>query len=300
MRLWPDVLPTPSMPGFGLSPLDPVLRTDMEGGTKRRRRTSFARQDIVDMAWRFTDTEMAAFRAWWNDEAWSIAGDSESLAAWTFAGASRAAGAVLSPDGVIVDNLIENTATSSHYVTRTLPAAVDGQTILCRATLKSAGRQWVGLLFYDRAGVAHFTMVDLTNGVFGAQSGLTSASLQNRGNGWWRVTITAPAGTGVATPIMRIQLATSNALGSYIGNGVSGVSVAEIGARAVTGYDLHLRTDAAGNALGAAGGAGWVQVPIAVGGGFKTVEACFTGPFKATAGAGLNWDVMAQMEARNA
>ena len=123
MRRWPDVLPTPSMPGFGLSPVDPALRTDMEVGAQRVRRITFARNDLVDMAWVMDDAEFAAFRAWWNDEAWSIAGDSESLAAWSFFSASRVAGAVLSPDGALVDNLIETATTAGHVIQRSLPAA---------------------------------------------------------------------------------------------------------------------------------------------------------------------------------
>ena len=72
--------PRPRCPDFGLSPVDPALRTDMEVGAQRVRRITFARNDLVDMAWVMTDAEFAAFRAWWNDEAWSLAGDSESLA----------------------------------------------------------------------------------------------------------------------------------------------------------------------------------------------------------------------------
>lgn len=300
MRKWPDTLPTPSMPGFGLSPVDPVLRSDMEGGMKRARRTTFARQDLVDMSWRFTDAEMAAFRAWWNDEAWSIAGDSESLAAWSLVAATRDIGGAISPDGVIVDRLMETAANSSHHAELTLPDAIADGTVLCRATLKSVGRQYSRLTFFDRAGVGCYTNIDLTNGAFGDQVGLTSRTLESRGDDWWRVTITAPVSTGGSTPAMRIKVLSADLLGSHDGNAAMGLCVAEIGARMVTGYDLHLRTDAAGKALGAAGGAGWTLVRIAVGGGFGDVEARFNGPFKAQAGAGLNWDVTAQMEVRNA
>lgn len=300
MRKWPDVLPTPSMPGFGLSPIDPVMRTDMEGGYKRVRRTSFARQDVVDMAWVFTDAEMAAFRAWWNDDAWSLAGDSESLAGWGVVGATRVIGGATSPDGEIVDQVIETVATSGHYAERSVAEATAGGTVLFRATVKSAGRQFARLAFFDRTGLQCYTNVDLTAGTLGSSAGLTSRSIESRGNGWWRISMSAAVATGGVTPSVRINALSAAQETSYLGDGVSGLSIAEIGARMVTGYDLHLRTDAAGKALGAGGGAGWVVVPIAVGGGFKTVEARFNGPFKAVAGAGLNWDVSAQMEVRNA
>ncbi len=300
MRLWPDALPTPSMPGFGLSPVDPVLRTDMEAGAKRARRTTFARHDLVDMQWTFNDAEMAAFRAWWNDEPWSLAGESESLAGWTRTAASRDIGGAVSPEGLIVDRLMETATTSLHHAERALPdAGVSGE-LLCRATLKSAGRRNVKLALFDRAGVECWTNVDLVTGALGLQSGLSSRLIEDRGNGWWRVTVTAPVSTGAAVPATRISILSPDLVISYAGNSGQGIAVSEIGARMATGFDLHLRTDAAGKALGAAGGAGWALVPIAAGGGFKAVEARFNGPFKAQAGAGLNWSVTAQMEVRNA
>jgi hypothetical protein len=272
----------------------------MEIGAQRVRRITFARNDIVDMSWVMDDAEFAAFRAWWNDEAWSIAGDSESLAAWTMGAATRAIGAGLSPDGAIIDRIVEATSTGVHYGQLNLAAADPNSLILCRATLKPVGRQWARLAFFDWAGGMCYTDVDLINGVFGAQGGLASRTLESRQDGSWRVTITAPSSTGGTTPRMRISPMIAVATTSYTGDGVSGLDVSEIGARLVTGYDLHLRTDAAGNALGVAGGSAWAQVPIAVGGGFRYVEGRFKGAFKAVAGAGLNWDVSASMEVRNA
>lgn len=300
MRRWPDVLPTPSMPGFGLSPIDPALRTDMEVGAQRVRRTTFARNDLVDMAWVMSDAEFAAFRAWWNDEAWSIAGESESLAGWSWLNASRAIGAGLSPDGAIVDGLIESGTNSLHHAELALAAAEASKTVLCRATLKAGGRSWARLSFFNRAGAQCYTDVDLANGVFGAQSGLVSRTLESRENGYWRATLTAAVASGGSTPALRISAMSAAATPFYAGDGLSGLGISEIGARMVTGFDLHLRTGGDGNALGAAGTTAWALVPTAVGGGFKYVEGRFKGPFKATAGPALNWDVSAQMEVRNA
>lgn len=300
MRRWPDTLPTPSGPGFGLSPVDPVIRSDMEVGMARVRRVTFARQDIVDMAWRFTDAEMAAFRAWWNDEPWSLAGDSDSLTGWTLNNATIAADALVGPDLVLADRIVEDVATSSHYVSRSLGAGgLASSTVLCRATIKASGRSHVRFGVVDRAGTVRWTWVDLAAGTLGSQSGLVSRTLQDRGNGWWRVTITALTGVGGSNPVMQIVAASDGSTTVYAGSGAAALDVCEIGARIVTGYDLHLRTDAAGNALGAAGSAGWAEVPVAAGGGFNYVEARFKGPFKATALSGLNWDVSAQMEVRN-
>ena len=300
MRRWPDVLPTPSMPGFGLSPVDPALRTDMEVGAQRVRRITFARNDLVDMAWVMTDAEFAAFRAWWNDEAWSLAGDSETLAAWSFTNATRTVGTGLSPDGAIVDGVLESAATGLHHAELPLAAAEANKTVLCRATLIAAGRQWARVSLFNRAGVACYTDVDLINGALGGWSGVASRTLESRDNGFWRVSLTAPVASGAFTPAMRISALLASGTTSYTGNATLGLGISEIGARMVTGYDLHVRTGADGKAGGAAGTTAWVQMPIAVGGGFKFVEARFKGPFKATAGPALNWDVSAQMEVRNA
>lgn len=301
MRRWPDTLPTPSTPGFSLSPIDTAIRTDMEAGAKRVRRTSVARQDTVDVSWVFTDAEMAAFRAWYEDAAWSLAGDSDSLAAWSLTEASRVAAVQLNPDDALADLLVESAATSAHRIDLDLATGLlpDSQVVF-RATLKAAGRSRARLAFYDFAGAAHYANINLATGVITLSSDLVSANIQDRGNGWWRVTIVAATGAGVVTPNCRVHMLDGAEASTYAGDGVSGIAVCEIGARLLTGYDLHLRTDAAGLALGAAGGSAWVFLPTAVGGGFKHVEARFTGPFKAQAGAGLNWTVTASLEVRNA
>jgi len=199
----------------------------------------------------------------------------------------------------IVDGLVESAATGLHH-TQLNVAADANATVLCRATLKAAGRSWARLSFFDRAGVQRYTEVDLAAGVFGAQSGVTRRTLESRDNGQWRVTLTAPVASGGATPIMRISAMAAAATPNYAGDGLSGLVISEIGARMVTGFDLHLRTGANGKVTGAAGTTAWVQMPVAVGGGFKFVEGRFKGAFKASAGAALNWDVTAQMEVRGA
>lgn len=78
MAAWPATLPAPMLEGYRMEPADQTLRTDMEVGTARVRRRSAARKDEVDAVWRFSDAQMAAFRAWFEDAATGIAGG----AAW--------------------------------------------------------------------------------------------------------------------------------------------------------------------------------------------------------------------------
>ena len=228
MRRWPDVLPVPSI-GYSLSPVDPSRRTDMEVGAPRVRAITKANNDLVDMAWVMTDPEFRAFRAWFADEGWSIGGDSESLAGWSVVGMTRTAGMALSPDLVSVDVLTEDTSGALHYAQQALTGAIAGGTVLVRATLKSDGRDVARLSFFDRAGVARYTNIDLATGVLGDTSGLVTRAVETRGDGWWRVTLTADVGTGGSTPAMRVQSLASGAT-NYTGDGLSTLSVCEVGA----------------------------------------------------------------------
>lgn len=84
MATYPSTLPQPTSNGYQVSPVDQTVRTDMEVGTPRQRRRTAARNDRVSLEWFLTDTEMAAFRAWFD-------GDAEGGAAW-FNGLSIAMG----------------------------------------------------------------------------------------------------------------------------------------------------------------------------------------------------------------
>lgn len=301
MRRWPDTLPGPIEPGYRLSPASQTLRTDMEVGPKRQRRITRARRDELDLAWKFTDREFDAFRAWHGDEAWSLAGASDDLTGWTGIGASRGADSVVGPDLALADRVIEDGANSLHYLETSLgTAAVAGQIMVCHATLKAGGRDWARFGMVTRAGVLAYTSVDLGAGAFGVQSGLISRSLATRGNGWWRVALLIDTGVGITVPRLRVQLMSDAVTTVYAGDGVAGVDVCEVCARLQTGTDIFLRTDAAGDVLGAAGGTSWFLKDLAFGGGFRTVEARFTEPFSAQVLPGLGWHVTGRLEVRNA
>jgi len=297
-RIWPDILPTPSHPGFGLSPADTAARTDMESGAKKARRTSFARRDLVDVSYIFTEAEFTHFRAFWDDEFWSLSGDSDSLVPFTLSGATLSADAVVGPLNVLADRLVETAVNAVHHTQLTFGAeAVAGGTILCRATLKSSSR-FARVQFTARDGTACHATIDLSSGLLVGTANVLSATVVDRGGGWWRVTITAAVATGGTLPKWRVQIMQSATTGSYLGDGASSVDVCEQQVRMVTGYDEFLRTDAAGYIQGTAAATAWAQMPLAVGGGFRYLEAQFTGPFKGGAGAGLEWSVTAQLEVR--
>lgn len=88
MPSWPATLPAPVYDGYQLTPVDPVIRSDMEVGAARVRRRTAARNDQVAVSWLFTNAQMAVFRAWYDNASTGAAGG----AAW-FTGISLALGA---------------------------------------------------------------------------------------------------------------------------------------------------------------------------------------------------------------
>lgn len=64
MATWPASLPAPLVDGYGIEPVGQTVGTDMEVGTQRVRRRSFAQVGAVRLAVNLTDAQMATFRAW--------------------------------------------------------------------------------------------------------------------------------------------------------------------------------------------------------------------------------------------
>lgn len=76
MATWPNTLPKPQISGYAISPGDQAVRTDMDVGTQRVRRRTFARNDKISASWVFTDAQMSAFRTWFDDGTTGAAGGS--------------------------------------------------------------------------------------------------------------------------------------------------------------------------------------------------------------------------------
>lgn len=301
MRLWPDVLPGAERPNYGLQPVDPSLRTDMEVGARRLRRLSFARQDMISVSWRFEDDQMAVYRAFYGDEPWSLCGDSEALTGWGLTNATAVQDGTVGPAGQLADKICATTATGAHHATRSLSgASIDNVQLVATATLKAAGLGVGRLGYTDRAGVLRHADITLATGAVAGQSGLDRVTVKTRGNGWWRVAVTGSTGAGLLTPEMRIGALQAAGTPTFAGNGSDGVLVCEKNARLANGADAFLMTDANGAALGAAGGSAWFFAPVALGGGFRLAEVRFTGAWQAKISQGLRWTVTASLEVRNA
>lgn len=76
MAAYPSSLPLPLVEGYTLSPVEQVIRTDMETGAARVRRRTRARNDVIDVGFVYTPEQFATFRAWFEDDATGIAGGS--------------------------------------------------------------------------------------------------------------------------------------------------------------------------------------------------------------------------------
>jgi hypothetical protein len=66
---WPDTLPLPTFGGYGVEPVDSILRTEMESGPARQRRRYTQTPTRMPVRWRFTAWEFALFESWFKHKA---------------------------------------------------------------------------------------------------------------------------------------------------------------------------------------------------------------------------------------
>lgn len=68
MSTWPITLPQlPLLSGYKMAPIDPVIRTEMEGSNTRSRRRATARNDKVSVTWKMNGQQYYIFRLWYDD-----------------------------------------------------------------------------------------------------------------------------------------------------------------------------------------------------------------------------------------
>lgn len=150
-------------------------------------------------------------------------------AAWTKSNASITADAATSPAGTATaDKLVEDTATSSHFVRQNATGVV-GTSYTSTVFVKAAERTAGVLVHFDGA-VFCGVSINLSTGVLssppvdlGVTDALATATVQNCGNGWYRVSVTR---TQAVTTTIQTRIVTQNgANGLYTGNGTSGLYV---------------------------------------------------------------------------
>ena len=180
------------------------------------------------------------------------------------------------------------------------PGAFHNIQVLVRATIKSAGCPNVRLSLIKRDLSEARVVVGLSTGVVTATLAVTSYSVEDRGGGWWRISLICDSGTGVNTPIMRIRLLDSASNTIYLGDTAKGIDVCELQARLPTGYDLFVPLDAAGVALGADGGSAWFFTYVPTEAGLLSKEARFTAMFNEEIKPGLKRIISGELEVRYA
>lgn len=300
IRRWPDGLPPPVGAGYMLELADTARRTEMEVVIRARQITT-VRRDRPTLAGRLTDAEFAALRAWWGDEPWSLAGASDTLADWTFAGATRVAEAAQGPDDILYDVLAEDETTGEHRAWVFLSAAPWGadDSVTASVLLRPAGRTAARVTIVGRDDVHRSADINLNGPTVIAVDENVTAAVTARGD-WTQVRLTTKAGFG-ETP-MRLRIAARNGSGvSYAGSGASALAIAQVNVwRGARSQAVFVPTGANGRALGTAGGSAWFYCPIAVGGGHVRREVLPLAPLTATPLPSLNWEFQIPVEARDA
>lgn len=301
MRKWPDVLPGASYPGYGLSPQSKVKRTAMEVGEARVRQLTQARRDTISVSLILSDPEMGAFRDWFDDLQISGLGDSDNLTGWSSNELTLSLAAETGP-GPCIPTLVEpSTALSGRSLWYPMTGlTINDQPLTATVSLASRGISKVRLRWQDRSGAVQTADIDLDTGaVFGTPS--LPVSIVARGGGWWRVTADMSTGAGSMTPVWSIVPLGPDGATVWAGFWPQGLLVCESMLRHQGSNGagrLFLRTGANGRVLGAAGGAGWFQMNVPVGGGFEIQDCRFIDTFDARAGANLEWSVSAKLELR--
>ena len=139
-------------------------------------------------------------------------------AVWTKSGASITADTVIAPDGTLTgDKLVENTATSRHFVTTSL--TLTANTVYTLSVYMKAGERTTAT--FGNSSTANWAaglsvVVNLATGVITSGTG----TIQSVGNGWYRVSGTGTFGPANANGGMIIELQTT---AGYTGDGYSGI-----------------------------------------------------------------------------
>jgi hypothetical protein len=145
-------------------------------------------------------------------------------AVWTKTRSSISANAAVAPDGTTTaDKLVEDTtAASTHNTTSAVLTLASASTTTLSLYVKAAERTWCRIA--DGGVTSGGAFVNLSTGQFGTiEAGVTASSIQNVGNGWYRVSVTGVL-AGTSSQVL-VQIATGNGTTSYTGDGTSGILV---------------------------------------------------------------------------
>ena len=140
-----------------------------------------------------------------------------NLSPWdTISTATVTANAIASPSGSVnADKLVENTASSNHFIYQTVTLA-DNTDYTFTCFVKAGERTLVDMRIQAKT-TLYLDNINLTTGV------ATSGTLTSYGNGWWRYSRTINSGTGSTTPFFSPWLRNASGNVNYTGDGTSGI-----------------------------------------------------------------------------
>jgi len=123
----------------------------------------------------------------------------------------------ISPDGTLnADLFVPNTTNYQHTIEQNM--GTTSGTITMSVYAKASGYNWLVLNTY--VGSSKFTYFNLQNGTIGTIPSGVTASIQNAGNGWYRIVCTV---TGGANTYISFSPTTANNVLTFAGDGTSGV-----------------------------------------------------------------------------
>jgi hypothetical protein len=151
-------------------------------------------------------------------------------AAWTKFNATVTANTVLTPGGKGADKLVENTANSTHYASRTTAFSfAAGDTIAFSALVKAAERSVLQFRIFAGGAVVSTCLitVDLSVNTAVPLSNPLFYTIEDEGDGWRRLRMKVLADQAGAVTAA-LLLCTAGGANTYLGDGVSGMYFCEI------------------------------------------------------------------------
>lgn len=275
MSSWPSILPRPLLGGYSLNPADQTLRTDMESGAARVRRRSRARLDLVDVAWKFTDAQMAVFREWFDNS------NTAEASGTAQAGGSIHSGTAQAGAASTITLAAAASATNDYYKHATLTLTGGTGSGQVREITAYAGATKVATVDAAWVTVPDATSTyDITPGTSGI---VLAAGASATAEYYKRCTLHLVGGAGLG------QTRTITAYNGYI-------KLAIVDSAWATPPDATSIYEISG---GADGGAAWFTTSLTTGdGGIVGNTARFNGPWKSALLPGLNHHVTARIEVR--
>ena len=147
--------------------------------------------------------------------------------AWTKTRSSITANTIIAPDGTLTaDKLVEDATTGEHQVSRAT-AITSGVRFSFSCFVKSAERTIARLAFSTggasiEIGTATYNLVSqaiVTSGT------VFATTIQDVGNGWFKISAVTSQSTGTGSPTFSITLVSTGTTTNYTGDGTSGLYI---------------------------------------------------------------------------